>query len=135
MVPSGFRRFENLCFINHFSKKLHRLASTVSNRKSQWKIGFLMNHSTKNGPVLVILVPGIIKPSGSVSFLMIWCCCGHWGHWGCWGLLGYWGCRGSKAWNITTEDFRVIKILKFSFILMFWRILFIAIIMKYHIEF
>ena len=30
----------------------------------------------------------------------------------------------SKAWKITTEDFRVIKILEFSFILMFWRISF-----------
>ena len=28
-------------------------------------------------------------------------------------------CRGSKAWKITTEDFRVIRVLEFSFILMF----------------
>ena len=33
MVPSGFRRFGNLCFINQFSKKWHRLASTASDRK------------------------------------------------------------------------------------------------------
>ena len=33
MVPSGFRRFGNLCFIQQFSKKLHRLASTASDRK------------------------------------------------------------------------------------------------------
>ena len=34
------------------------------------------------------------------------------------------GCRDSKAWKITTEDSRVIKIVEFSFIFMFWRILF-----------
>ena len=33
MVHSGFRRFGNLCFINQFSKKWHRLASTASDRK------------------------------------------------------------------------------------------------------
>ena len=50
MVPSGFRRFGNLCIINHFSKKWHQPSSTASNRKSiryQWKIGFLMIHATK----------------------------------------------------------------------------------------
>ena len=36
----------------------------------------------KNGPVLVILVPGMIKPSGWVFFLIKWGCWGHWGHWG-----------------------------------------------------
>ena len=60
----------------------------------------------KNGPVLVILVPMIIKPSGSVNLLMKWGCWGHWGHWGCWGSRGHWGCRGSKVWKITTENFR-----------------------------
>ena len=39
----------------------------------------------KKGPLLVILVPGMIQPSGSVIFLMKWGCRGHWGHWGCWG--------------------------------------------------
>ena len=33
MVHSGFRRFGNLSFINHFSKKWDRLASTASDRK------------------------------------------------------------------------------------------------------
>ena len=33
MVPGGFRRFGFFCFINQFSKKLHRLASTASDRK------------------------------------------------------------------------------------------------------
>ena len=52
------------------------------------------------------------------------------GFWGCrgrWGCRGQWGqrgCRGSKAWKITTEDFRVNNILELSFILMFWRNLF-----------
>ena len=78
----------------------------------------------KNGPVLVILVPRIIKAADLVIVLMKWGCWGHWGHWGCWGCRGLWGCRGSKAWKITTDNFRVIKILEFSFILMFWRILF-----------
>ena len=34
MVHSGFRRFGHLSFINQFSKKWHRLASTASDRKS-----------------------------------------------------------------------------------------------------
>ena len=28
-------------------------------------------------------------------------------------------CRGSKAWKITTEDFKVIQVVEFSFTLMF----------------
>ena len=63
---------------------------------------------------------------------MKWGFWGHWGYWGCWGCRGHcgcwgwWGqggCRGPKAWKITTKDFRVIKVLEFRFILMFWRIL------------
>jgi hypothetical protein len=42
----------------------------------------------------------MIQPSGSAIFLM---------KWGCW---GHWGCRGSKAWKITTGDFRIIQVLK-----------------------
>ena len=53
---------------------------------------------------------------------MKWCCRGHWGHWGCWGCWGHSGRRSSKAWKITTGDFRVIQVLEFSFILMFWKI-------------
>ena len=89
----------------------------------------------KNGPVLVILVPGIIKPSGSVIFLMKWGCWGHWGHWGCWGCRGHWGCKGSKAWKITTDDCRVIQVPEFSFILMFWKQIFFVRIVKYQVEF
>ena len=70
---------------------------------------------------LVIWVPGMIQPSGSVKKLMKWGCRGHWGYWGCWGCWGHWGCRCSKDWKITTEDFRVIQVLEFSFILMFWK--------------
>ena len=69
----------------------------------------------KKGPVLVILVPGMIQPSQSVMFQMKWGCKGHWGHGGCW------GCRGFKVWKITTGDFKVIQLLEFSFILMFWK--------------
>jgi hypothetical protein len=64
---------------------------------------------------LVILVPGMIRPSGSGSSLVKWGCWGHWGHWGFW---GYWGCRSSKAWKITTEDFWVIQDIELSFISM-----------------
>ena len=46
----------------------------------------------KKGPVLVILAPGMIRPSGSGSSLVKWGCWGHWGHWGYW---GHWGCRSS----------------------------------------
>jgi hypothetical protein len=75
----------------------------------------------KKGPVLVILVPVMIQPSQSVMFLMKWGCKGHWGHRGCWGCGGHWGCRGSKVWKISTEYFRVIQILEFSFVLTFWK--------------
>ena len=57
----------------------------------------------------------------SVNNLMKWGCWGHWSHWCCWGCWGHWDCRCSKAWKITTEDFRVIQVLEFSFILMFWK--------------
>ena len=70
---------------------------------------------------LVIWVPGLIQPSGSAKNLMKWGCRGHWGYWGCWGCWGHWGCRCSKDWKITTEDFRVIQVLEFCFILMFWK--------------
>ena len=71
--------------------------------------------------VLVICVLGMIQQSSWVNFLMKWGCWGHWGHWGCRGCRGHWGCKGSKAWKITSEDFRVIPVLEFSFILMFWK--------------
>ena len=74
----------------------------------------------KKGPVLVILVTGMIQPSQSVIFFMKWGCEGHWGHGGCGGCGGHQGCRGSKVWKISTGDFRVIQVLEFSFILMFW---------------
>ena len=48
----------------------------------------------KKGLLLVIWVPGMINPSGSVDFLMKWGC---WGHWGCWGYWGHWDCRGVEA--------------------------------------
>ena len=63
----------------------------------------------KKAMILVIWVLGMIKPSGSVDFLMKWGCWGHRGHWGCWGHWGHLGCRGFKAWKITTGDFRVIQ--------------------------
>ena len=86
----------------------------------------------KKKPLLFILVPQMIQPSGSVNFLMKWGCRGHWGNWGCWGCWGYWGCRGFKAWKITTEHSRVIQVVEFSFILMFWNPYFFSGIMKYH---
>ena len=44
----------------------------------------------------------------------------------CWGCIGHWGCRGSKALKITSKDFRGIQVVAFSFILMFWKTLFIV---------
>ena len=80
----------------------------------------------KKGPLLVTFLPGSIQPSGAVICLMKWGCKGHWGHGGCWGCRGHWGCRGSKVWKITTEDFRVIQVLEFSFILIFWKNIFLV---------
>ena len=74
----------------------------------------------------------MIQSSVSVIFLMKWGCIGHWGHGGC---RGHWGCRGSKAWKITSEDIKVIQVVEFSFILMFWKQLFLGRIMKYQDEF
>ena len=62
---------------------------------------------------------------------MKWGCWGHWGHWGRWGCRGHRGHRYSKAWKITTEYSRVIQVVEFSFILMFWKPFFSG-IMKYH---
>ena len=74
----------------------------------------------ERGQVLLILVPGMIQPSGPGSFLMkkkgFWGCRGHWG---CRGRWGHWGCRGSKAYKITNEDFRVIQVVELSFIFCF----------------
>ena len=89
----------------------------------------------KKGLFLVIWVLGMIKPSGSVDFLMIWGSQGHWGHLGLWGHWGHWGCRDFKAWKIATEDFRVIQASEFSFISMFWNKIYLDKIMKYHVEF
>ena len=63
--------------------------------------------------VLVDSVPGMTP--GSVFFFKKQDYKGFWGHWGCWGSWG------SKVWKMTTEDFRVIQFLKFSFILMLWK--------------
>ena len=61
----------------------------------------------KKGLVLVIWVPGMIQPSGSVNDLM---------NWGCW---GHWHCRDSKA---KKNHYRGLKSHPgFSFILMFWK--------------
>ena len=52
MVVSMFPNIQHLSFIKKNSKKLHRLASTASDRegtKYQWKFGFFMINSTKRG--------------------------------------------------------------------------------------
>ena len=135
MVPSGFRRFGNLCLINQFSKK-----RTLAGLNSLWQKEYQISVKNwifddplnKKGLFLVIWVLGMIKPSGSVDFLMKWGFWGHWGHWGCRGHWGHWGCRGFKAWKITPEDFRAIQAFEYSFIFIFWKIVFTGRIMKYH---
>jgi hypothetical protein len=77
----------------------------------------------------------MIQPSGSVIILLKWGSRGHWGHWGCWGCRGHWGCKGSKALKITSDDYNVIQVHEFSFILMFWKQIFFVRIMKYQVEF
>ena len=104
----------------------------ISKKLDFWCIQYPFH---KKGQVLVILVPRMIQPSGSVNFLMKWGCWGHWGHWGCWGCRGHWGCRGSKALKITADDFRATQDLEFSFTLMFWNKIYLGKILKYHIEF
>ena len=123
MMHSGLGRFVHLCFINQFSKKM-----TSAGLNSLWQKEYQISVKNwifedifhKKELVLVIWVLAMIKPSGSVIFLMKWGCQSHWGHWGCWGHWGHWGCRGFKAWKITTEDFKVIQAFEFSFVFMFW---------------
>ena len=101
---------------------------TLADLNSLWQKGYQISVKKlifddpfhKNGLVLIIWVLGMIQTSGSVISLMKWGCWGHWGHWGCWGWRGHWGCKGSKAWKITNDDYRVIQVPKFSFILKFW---------------
>ena len=89
----------------------------------------------KKGPVLIILVPGMIQQSRSGRKLMKKGCRGQWGHRGCRGRWGQWGFRGSKAWKITTEDFRVIQVLVLRFLLMFWNTYFFGRLTKYQVDF
>ena len=84
------------------------MASDRKGTRYQWKIGFLMIHFTKWD----IWVLRMIQSSGWVNFSMKWGCWGHWGHRGCCGRWGHWCCRGYKAWQIATEDFSVIQVLK-----------------------
>ena len=63
----------------------------------------------KRGPVLVILVPGMIQTLGPGSFLAkkgIWGCRGHWGHRGWWGQGGCRGHRGLKNhyWGLQSHQ-------------------------------
>ena len=72
MVPSGFRRFVHLGFINRFSKKdigwpQQPLTERVSDISERLDFDNLFH---KKGLVVVIWVLGMIKPSGSVNFLM-----------------------------------------------------------------
>ena len=73
MVPSGFRRFGNLCFINQFSKKMTS-AGLNSLQQKEYQISvknwIFDDPFHKKGLVLVIWVLGMINPSGSVNFLM-----------------------------------------------------------------
>ena len=110
-----------------FSKKVTSVGLNSLQQKGYQisvKIWIFDDPFHKKEPLLVILVPGMIQPSGSAIFSMKWGCRGHWGHWGCWGCWGHWGCRGSKASKITPGDFRVIQVLEFSFILMLWKNIF-----------
>ena len=80
-MPSGFKRFGNLSFVNQFSIKWHQLASTASDVRKwyQWKIGLLMIHSRdwnwSSGS------QGWSNHQDQKLFLMKWGCQCHWGHW------------------------------------------------------
>ena len=133
-----FLRNAKFCLPHQFLKKM---TSAGLNSLWQKKYRILVKNWIfddpfhKKGLVLVSWVLEMIKPSGSVIFLMKWGFWGHWGHWGCWGCRGHWGCKGFKAWKITTDDCRVIQVPKFSFTLMFWKHIFFVRIMKYQVEF
>ena len=79
----------------------------------------------KTGLGLVFWALVMIQPSKWVKIMMKWGFWGHWGRWGCWDCRGHCNCRDSKASKITTGDFRVIQVLEFSFILMFWKNIFL----------
>ena len=72
MVPSGFRRFGHLSFLNQFSKNnigwpQQPLTEKVLISVKNW---IFDDTFYKKGPVLVILVPGMIQLSESVILLM-----------------------------------------------------------------
>ena len=114
-----------LAGLNSLRQKVYRISVKI------WIFDELFH---KRGTVLVILVPGMFQPPQSVMLLMKCGCKSYWGHGGCWGCGGHWGCRGSKVWKISTEDFRVILVIEFSFILTFWKKYWFGRFMKYHIE-
>ena len=89
----------------------------------------------KKGLVLVIWVPGMIQPSGSVNVLMNWGCRGHWGHWGCWGCWGHWDCRGSKAGKSLLRSKESSRFLNSALFWCFENKIICVWIMKYHVEF
>ena len=64
MVPSGFMRFADLCFINQFSKKM-KSAGLNSLRQKKYQISvknwIFDDLFFKKGLLLVIWVLGIIK--------------------------------------------------------------------------
>ena len=62
MVPSGFKRFGHLTVF----KKVTSTEKVLISVKN-W---IFDDTFYKKGPVLVILVPGMIQPSGSVIFVM-----------------------------------------------------------------
>jgi hypothetical protein len=74
-----------------------------------WTFDYLFH---KKLPVLVILMPVMIRSSESGSFLGGFR--GFWGQWGCRSCWGEWGWRGFKAWKITTVEFSVFQILEFN---------------------
>ena len=70
MVPSGFRRCGHLSFLNQFSKNnigwpQQPLAEKVLKSVKNW---IFDDPFHKNGPALVILVPGTIQSSGPGRF-------------------------------------------------------------------
>ena len=117
MVVCMFPNIQHLSFIKENSKKLHMLASTASNRedtKYQWKMGFLIIYSTKRD-----------------QYCSFWC--QEWSDhqdqevfWRNWAVEAVEASEVSeatevneagevsKAWKITTEDFRVIQFLEFN---------------------
>ena len=96
LMLSGFLSSGHLCLIPHLKLFLSSCGLNGLCQKgchTLVKNWIFYDPFHKELPVMIILVPVMIKPSGSGSFLRELDFRGCWGQWGCRGCWGQWGWR------------------------------------------